>query len=79
MQNIQVLIKQEILIVSVDGKEYSFEVPKISSHLSNASQAELMDFKLSPSGYGIQWKGIDEYTSIPALLNEPLAGYKKRT
>ena len=71
----EVAIKAHLLIVKVNGKEHRFNVKKISKRLAKATQDELRDFTVSPSGYGIHWSRIDEDISIPALLNEPETKY----
>ena len=74
----EVTLNDQLLIVKAKGKEYSFNVKKISKRLAKATQEELNDFTVSPSGYGIHWSRIDEDISIPALLNEPTTEYIKK-
>ena len=54
--------------LEIDGKDYVFEVRKISLRLSRASLSECNKFVVSPSGYGIHWPLIDEDLSIDGLL-----------
>ncbi|MCU0645061.1 MAG: DUF2442 domain-containing protein [bacterium] len=56
------------MYAKVDGTEYVFQLEKISKKLAKASRLELERFKISPSGYGIQWPLIDEDLSIHGLL-----------
>lgn len=56
------------MILSIDGKEFEFQLVNISSKLMNASEVERNLFKISPSGYGIHWHLIDEDLSIESLL-----------
>ena len=37
--------------------------------LYNASEEELLDFSISPGGYGVHWKRIDEDLSAYGMLN----------
>lgn len=73
--NADVKVEAGFLIVTKDGKTHRFELKKISERLANASEEELKQFTISPSGYGIHWYTIDEDFSIPALLNEPIVPY----
>jgi len=73
--NAEVKVEAGFLVVEKDGKTYRFELRKISERLSKATEEQLNQFTISPSGYGIRWNGIDEDISIPALLNEPIIPY----
>lgn len=64
----KVLFKEEIMIIRVDGKEYSFALTDISPRLAKASPTERAAYEISPSGYGIHWPLIDEDLSIDGLL-----------
>lgn len=54
--------------LQVDGREYTFELARISPSLLHASAEERMKYEISPSGYGIYWPLIDEDLSIDGLL-----------
>jgi hypothetical protein len=56
------------LQLDVDGKEYEYELEKISKPLVGASKAQREAFEVSPGGYGIHWPLIDEDLSIDGLL-----------
>jgi hypothetical protein len=56
------------LILQVDGKEYSFDLKKISMKLLSANELQRNLYNTSPSGYGIHWPLIDEDLSIDSLL-----------
>ena len=73
--NAEVKVESGFLIVTKDGKTFRFELKKISERLSKATDEQLTQFTVSPSGYGIHWYTIDEDVSIPSLLNEPIARY----
>jgi len=61
-------INESILKARIDGKEYIFELEKISKKLNAADINEKNAFVVSPSGYGISWPSIDEDLSIDGLL-----------
>jgi len=56
------------LIIIIDNQTIKFRLSEISEKLANASDLERNDFKISPSGYGIHWRLIDEDLSINGLL-----------
>ena len=64
----KVLFRDDTMILTVDGKEYSFALKDISQRLAKATTAERATYELSPSGYGIHWPLIDEDLSIDGLL-----------
>ena len=78
MSKVKVHIKDKILELEKAGKKYSFEIKKLSKRLAKATDEQLQEFTVSPSGYGIHWDEIDEDISIPSLLNEPIEPYGKR-
>lgn len=56
------------LALSIDGKQYRFDIATVSSRLAGATAAERADFMVSSSGYGIHWPRLDEDLSIDGLL-----------
>ena len=69
----QVVIVSDWLIVVANGKEHKFKVRDLSPLLAIATKEELDDYELTPSGYGIHWRRIDEDISLTALLeNRPV-------
>jgi len=67
----KVLFRDDTLILTVDGRDYSFALKDISQRLAVASAAERTAYEISPSGYGIHWPLIDEDLSIDGLLGVP--------
>lgn len=63
-----VSFKDDTMILTVDGREYSFSLSKISARLASASRHEREVFEISPSGYGIHWPLVDEDLPIDGLL-----------
>ncbi len=56
------------MLITIDRKEYHFELSKYSHKLLNASNKQKENYIISPSGYGIHWPLIDEDLSIDSLL-----------
>jgi hypothetical protein len=56
------------LKITLKGQVLSLPLSEISDKLSRATANELMDYKISPSGYGIHWRQLDEDISINGLL-----------
>lgn len=65
--NIKEITKEEIILL-IDGNIHKIALQSISKRLFNATQSERENFKISPSGYGINWPLIDEDISIDGLL-----------
>ena len=65
-----VKITKKYLLLIIDNQEYKFLLSDVSDRLSRASEYEKNDFRISPSGYGIHWRLIDEDISINGLLNK---------
>ncbi len=63
-----VRISGRTLTMVVDGREYRFDLGRVSKRLDRATQAQRDSFDISPSGYGIHWPEIDEDLSIDGLL-----------
>jgi hypothetical protein len=61
-------ITKKYLILVIDNRKYKFLLSDISERLSRASDIEKNDFKISPSGYGIHWRLIDEDISLNGLF-----------
>lgn len=60
--------EDEYMIVEVNGSELKVKMGEASQILANASEQERNDYKISPSGYGIHWKQLDEDLSINGLV-----------
>lgn len=66
----QVRLFSSWLFVKANGMEHKFNVRDLSPRLAMASDEDLNDFEVTPSGYGIHWRRIDEDISITALLEK---------
>ncbi|MFZ5516094.1 MAG: DUF2442 domain-containing protein [Candidatus Zhuqueibacterota bacterium] len=64
----KIIFKEDRMYLTVDDKDYVFQIEKISKRLLNATEIEREKFEISPSGYGIHWPLIDEDLSIDGLL-----------
>jgi hypothetical protein len=59
----------DYLILTFDDQSIKLKLSDISAKLANATYQERTDYKISPSGYGIHWRLLDEDLSINGLLN----------
>jgi hypothetical protein len=53
-----------------DNQVIKLKLSDVSQKLAKATQTEREDFKISPSGYGIHWRMLDEDLSINGLLSQ---------
>ena len=65
----QISFENDFIILMVDNQAVRLKLSDVSQKLANASITERKDFKISPSGYGIHWRLLDEDLSINGLLN----------
>ena len=56
------------MVLVADSQVIKLKLKDISNKLWKASEPELNDFKISPSGYGIHWNQLDEDLSVNGLL-----------
>jgi len=56
------------MLLVVDNQTLKLKLKDISLKLLKATEQERKDFKISPSGYGIHWRLIDEDLSVNGLL-----------
>ena len=69
IHNVQKIeFKENKMYLTVDNKEYVFQIEKISKKLLHASEREREKYEISPSGYGLYWPLLDEDLSIDGLL-----------
>jgi len=66
----QIGFEKDYLVLSVDNQIVKIKLSEISEKLSKATEQERNDFKVSPSGYGIHWRLLDEDLSINGLLRK---------
>jgi hypothetical protein len=65
----EIRFENDYLIVEVDDFLIKLNVADISDKLAKATDKERLDYKISPSGYGIHWTQLDEDLSINGLLS----------
>lgn len=56
------------MLITVDGQTFKLLLSDVSKKLAKANEQEKRDYKISPSGYGIHWKLLDEDLSVNGLL-----------
>ena len=52
----------------VDGHTHLIDLTNQSKKLATATQAQLEDFIIAPSGYGIHWPQLDEDLAIDPMI-----------
>jgi hypothetical protein len=60
-------IKGHFLYIIISGQKNKIDLSKISKKIAKASEKEISEFEISPSGYGIHWPLLDEDFSIYGL------------
>jgi hypothetical protein len=60
--------EEGFMIIRVDDSEVKVRISEASRKLDQASEKERLDYRISPSGYGIHWRGLDEDLSINGLM-----------
>ena len=63
-----VKIENGNLYFQFKGKEYVFKLREITPRLAVATEKQLLNYSISPSGYGIHWAELDEDISFGGLL-----------
>ncbi len=58
----------QALIVLIDDREIAVPWERCSRRLAEASEAERLQARLSPGGYGIHWPLLDEDLSIHGII-----------
>jgi uncharacterized protein DUF2442 len=66
----QISFDNKCMTLVVDGKQLTVNLETVSLVLMSASENKRLDYEISPSGYGIHWRQLDEDLSIEALLRD---------
>lgn len=66
----QIRFENDYIVLTIDKQTIKLKISEISKKLYNASNEERMNYKISPSGYGIHWNLIDEDLSVNGLLKK---------
>ncbi len=62
-------VQGDVLTAEIsDGRVISIPIAWFK-RLQNASEKDLLNFEISPSGYGIHWPSLDEDVSIKSFIN----------
>jgi hypothetical protein len=64
-----VKFEKDYMFIKVDSVLYKIEICEASDKLAKANDQIRNDYKISPSGYGIHWKQLDEDLSINGLIS----------
>ena len=66
--SLDIRFEEDWMILIADKQTIKLKIKDISEKLSQATMEQLNDFKISPSGYGIHWRLLDEDLSVNGLL-----------
>lgn len=61
---------QDLMVITIDGNELTIALNQLSNKLQAATDVEREMYRISPSGYGIHWRLIDEDLSINGMLRD---------
>lgn len=64
----EIKFEKDYLILTINKQIVKLKIDQISEKLAQATELQRNDFKISPSGYGIHWRQLDEDLSINGLL-----------
>lgn len=64
----EITFVEDQMIISRNGVKVILDVREVSTRLLEASEEERINYKTSPSGYGIHWPLIDEDISVNELV-----------
>jgi hypothetical protein len=65
----KVFFRDEKIFFSLEDEREIGSPLKWYPKLNKASEEELMDYSISPGGYGVHWNKIDEDLSAYGMLN----------
>ena len=63
-----VRVTGRLLHMVVDGVPYDVDLAEQTKRLREASEVQLTNIEVSPSGYGLHWPDIDEDLSVDGLI-----------
>lgn len=64
----EVKIENGSLFFTFKGKAFAFKLKEVTERLASATDKQLLNYTVSPSGYGIHWSELDEDISFNGLL-----------
>ena len=65
----EVKIENENLHFYFKGQSFVFKLNEMTHRLATATEKQLLNYTISPSGYGIHWNELDEDISFNGLLS----------
>jgi hypothetical protein len=65
-----VRVAGKTLTVTIDGAVYTFDLPRHSKRLENATPEQCANLRVSPTDFGIHWPDVDEDLSIDGLIRD---------
>jgi uncharacterized protein DUF2442 len=63
-----VRFEKHYLLLTVDGRDFRIDLRQQSKALASADERTKGNFEVSPSGYGIHWRELDEDLSIDGMI-----------
>ena len=60
--------EKDMMILTIDGRNITVALDKVSAKLKNADEIQRQLFKISPSGYGIHWPLLDEDLAVDYII-----------
>lgn len=63
-----VSVKGRVLHMVVDDVPYEIDLSEQTQRLHDASEVQLTNVEVSPSGYGLHWPDIDEDLSVDGMI-----------
>ena len=63
-----VRFEKHYLLLKVDGRDHRIDLQQHAKKLASADERTKMNFEVSPSGYGIHWRELDEDLSIDGMI-----------
>jgi len=63
-----IILDSDFLVLKADNLVIKLKLADISEKLAHATIEERNDYKISPSGYGIHWRQLDEDLSVNGLI-----------
>lgn len=64
-------IENKVFELIVDGQVHKIDLARQSAKLAEATDEQVNNFIISPSGYGIHWPQVDEDLAIDPMLGIP--------
>ncbi len=63
-----VSINGNVIVLNINNQSIEIPLDKVSQKLKEATEMQRSFYKISPSGYGINWPLLDEDLAVESLL-----------